>query len=706
MVFMIMKMIIATGLYIFLTVFLWRLYHTKTLSCFDYILIGLIYGICSIASNHVSINYGEMLLNVRDIGPLAAGLIFHPLSGIIAGLIGGIERYISGTYWDVGSYTTIACSLSTCFAGFLAAILKIKLFQKHLLSPVYAFFIGAVMEVFHMYSVFFTHRDDMAMAFYAVKTCSIPMIFFTGLGLFGCSIIIILQEKKLHDYFYFPKKSATPISVLFQSWLFAVTAFTLFATFIISYSVQTRSAYQSARRTLRITITEAKEAYKDTLSHTISMKNAAPSDLVIGDTPETLQTPDQFDKKNTPKRYVFLTDEKYNIVTGPNTGKCLLDLGLTKEQLQADSGLFKGTLFDTAAFFRYKKLKHDYVLLAAEPIANVYLGRDISAYETAFADILLFTAIFVLISILTQKLVVHNLNKVNASLAKITDGNLDEVVSATGSLEFSSLSKDINITVNALKGYIQEAEMRIEKELMFARSIQNSALPRVFTFPNRSELDLFATMTPAKEVGGDFYDFFFIDPDRIVFVIADVAGKGIPAALYMMRGKTAIRSLAQQDSSPSEIFHQANLSLCEGNDADMFITSWIGILNLKTGLMQCANAGHEYPILMREDGNFELYKDKHTVALGIFDSIVFKEYTLQLNPGDKVFVYTDGVPEAINHNEEQFGTDRLLDTLNSGKNLPMNELLPFIHKTVDLFANGLDQFDDLTMLGFTLEHLS
>ena len=330
---------------------------------------------------------------------------------------------------------------------------------------------------------------------------------------------------------------------------------------------------------------------------------------------------------------------------------------------------------------------------------EVYFARAIHAYETLFADILLFAVVYILISMLVQLIVVDNLKLVNQSLSKITDGDLEEKISVYNSLEFASLSDDINMTVEVLKGYIEAAEKRFEQELALARTIQESSLPRNFNF-TRKDIDLFASMNPAKEVGGDFYDFFNLDNEKLALVMADVSGKGIPAALFMMRSKTAIRSLSETGLSLKEVMEQTNNELCSGNDAEMFVTVWIAVIDLKTGKAKCINAGHEYPMLMRANGKFELFKDKHSVPLGAVEGINFEEYEIDLEPGDCIFVYTDGVPEAINPDEEQFGTDRLLDTLNRNSDKTMEELLPIVKEDIEAFTGEADQFDDITMLGF------
>jgi serine phosphatase RsbU (regulator of sigma subunit) len=369
-------------------------------------------------------------------------------------------------------------------------------------------------------------------------------------------------------------------------------------------------------------------------------------------------------------------------------------------QRQRPDTFFTAKLFGNESLCLLRELDEGLVLLTQLPVTEVYANRDAQAYENGFADILLFAVIYVLISLLVQSIVVHNLQLVNLSLARITSGHLDEVVNVRDSSEFASLSNDINQTVSVLKGYIAAAEKRIEQELEFARTIQDSALPKNFNFP-RKDFELFASMDPAKEVGGDFYDFFFVDQNKLAMVIADVSGKGIPAALFMMRSKTAIRGLAESGQTPSEILYRANNTLCEGNDAEMFVTVWLGIIDLETGLMKCANAGHEYPVIMGAGRDFEVLRDKHGLALAAMEEMRFREYEVQMNPGDRLFVYTDGIPEAIDEQVEQYGMDRLVEVLNGVKDARMESILPVVRKNIADFAGNAEQFDDITMLGFT-----
>ena len=231
-----------------------------------------------------------------------------------------------------------------------------------------------------------------------------------------------------------------------------------------------------------------------------------------------------------------------------------------------------------------------------------------------------------------------------------------------------------------------------------ANQIQESMLPSIFpAFPERREFDIYATMDPAREVGGDFYDFFLIDEDHLCMVIADVSGKGVPAALFMMISKIIIQSCAMLGRSAGEILTKTNEALCSNNRMEMFVTVWLGILEISTGRITAANAGHEYPVL-KKDGRFELFKDRHGLVIGGIDGINYKEYEFRMEPGDKIFVYTDGVAEAMNSDKELFGTDRLVEALNSDSGAKPQKILRNVRAAVDDFVGDAEQFDDLTML--------
>ena len=261
-----------------------------------------------------------------------------------------------------------------------------------------------------------------------------------------------------------------------------------------------------------------------------------------------------------------------------------------------------------------------------------------------------------------------------------------------------SLADGVAAYMTNLQTVTAEKE-RIGAELTLATRIQEAMLPHVFPpFPERTEFDIYASMDPAKEVGGDFYDFFLIDDDHLCMVMADVSGKGIPAALFMMACKIILQSVAMLGRSPAEILDKTNEAICSNNEAHMFVTVWLGILEISTGRLTAANAGHEYPALKKPDGQFELFKDKHGFVLGGMAGMVYREYALQLEPGSKLFLYTDGVPEATDAAYELFGKERMLAALNEEPGGTPEQLLKNVRRAVDAFVKDAEQFDDLTML--------
>ena len=271
--------------------------------------------------------------------------------------------------------------------------------------------------------------------------------------------------------------------------------------------------------------------------------------------------------------------------------------------------------------------------------------------------------------------------------------------------EVSALTKacvdmvgDIDIYTRNLQAVTAEKE-RIGAELNVAAKIQQDMLPGIFPpFPDRKEMDLFASMKPAKEVGGDFYDFYFIDHDHLALTVADVSGKGVPAALFMVISKTLLKNQAQTGASPQEILENVNRQLCQNNESLMFCTAWLGILNLKEGTLAAANAGHEYPVIGRKGGRFELYKDRHGMPLGAMETTKYHGYELQLAPGDILFEYSDGVTEATGPSEELFGEERMLEALNVAPDKSPDRLIGAVGDAIGRFVNGEPQFDDITML--------
>lgn len=249
------------------------------------------------------------------------------------------------------------------------------------------------------------------------------------------------------------------------------------------------------------------------------------------------------------------------------------------------------------------------------------------------------------------------------------------------------------------QGEANREKERIGAELHVATQIQASMLPCIFpAFPEREEMDIYAIMEPAKEVGGDFYDFFLVDEDHLALVMADVSGKGVPAALFMVIAKTLLKNRAQMGESPKKVLEQVNNQLCENNEAEMFVTVWLGIYEISTGKLRAANAGHEYPAVKRAGGSFELFRDKHGFVLAGMENARYWEYEMELREGDMLFVYTDGVPEAMDAENRLYGTERMLRALNGAPQAGPEELLRLVREDMGRFAGEAPQFDDITML--------
>ena len=569
---MIVKMSAATLLYVAITAGMWYVCRKKEkFGTGLQVLIGLIYGGCSVLANHIGIDYGDMILNVRDIGPLAAGLFFSPVSGIIAGIIGGAERILAGELWNIGRFTELACGMSTFLAGLLAALLNRKIYKGRRPPVTQAFFLGAVMEVFHMYAVLFTNRHDMAMAYMVVQTAAIPMIAFTAAGMAMCSAVVLKMSGEKPQSGPLKDEGSIPLTVHFQRRLMIVTIVMFLINFAISWGIQTRIADSNASIALNYISYENKRIYEENGKKIDILKN---------------HLQEQYHSDVT---YWLINADSGEIIvepTGVLIGSRIKGEDLEKAKENADQHVYRTkiqTADGVAVLCSSRSIGEDALLMVMEPLDYVYANRNGEIYENTLSDLLLFAVLYVLVAMLLDKLVIRSLQRVNVSLDRITDGHMDEKVWVRNSSEFSELSDDINQMVTALRGYIDQAEKRMQDELKLAKSIQDAALPKNFAMPGEN-IDLYALMTPAKQVGGDFYDFFYCDRDKLCLVIADVSGKGVPAALFMMRAKTAIKNYARHGNSAAKVLEHVNHTLCEGNDAEMFVTVWLGILDLNTGM--------------------------------------------------------------------------------------------------------------------------
>ena len=761
------------------------------------IIFGTVFGALAVCATEFGIDIGGAIINVRDSAPICAGLIFGSPAGIIAGVIGGVERWFA-VLWGAGEYTRLACSVSTMLAGVLAAALRKYMFDDKKPAWYYGLAIGMITEVIHMLMIFLTNMYDVHVAFSFVKLCSLPMVALNSVSVMLSVLFISLignpTKKDRHEL--------KNISQTFQRWLLVCVIVGFLSTTLFSWCLQTQLSESDAERLIKLNIEDVKQDIMDasdknllSITRTVAeeIDNAGGMDsqglkslgekydiaeidiidrrgviiastyedflyynmkggeqsaeflvLLNGKTTEYVQSyqptasnsdiwrkyagvalqqggfvqvaydAEHFQKDidaqvigATHNRHVgeggsiIIADENKKIVSNRNDdeGQSLDTTGI---HLDAD-GISEGERFTASVYgvtsYCMYMVSEGYYIIAVMPLDEAVFSRDVSVYVTVFMEFVVFGMLFVIVYFLIKKLVVDNIGKVNDSLSKITDGDLSVVVDVRSNSEFASLSDDINSTVVTLKRYIAEATARIDKELEFAKAIQHSALPSVFPpFPNKTEFDIYALMDTAKEVGGDFYDFYFVGEDRLAFLIADVSGKGIPAAMFMMTSKTLIKSFAETGCDVNEVFTLANAKLCESNDAGMFVTSWMGVLDLKTGMVEYANAGHNPPLVRHKDGSFEYLKSRAGFVLAGMEGIRYRKNELQLSPGDEIFLYTDGVTEATDANNELYGEERLLRFMNTLHDLPSSEVCGMVKTDVDAFVGDAPQFDDITMV--------
>ena len=794
------------------------------------VLIGLIFGGLAVLGTEFGVAVDGATMNVRDAAPLAAGLFFGWPAGIIAGVIGGVERMISGLLVESRAYTMVACTIATIVAGVFSGLVRKFMFQNKRPQWYYALATGIVVEVLHMLLIFLTHMNDTAVAFKVVRAICWPMIGMVGLTLTIVSILFgIFDGVKVHVI----HREERPLSKSFQRWLIVAVLLGFFAASSFTYITQVNLGRSDADNVLQLNIDDAVNDVSDTTDknllsvnknvlNQISKSASTYSDyytagmsvdemkanatqqagsqqlqtmlteqdvsdinivnsagliiysetqgyigfnmnkgegeqatefytaIIVNGADYYVQPYQQISissdvwMKYSAYKYTYtvngetriglvqvgynanrfkqalestvsgLANNRHVGKTGSlvvadggmvivsdaqnNTGKALSDIGLTIEAMNVEPGTrFIATVYGEQSYcmFNYE----GYYIIGVLPQNEVVLNTSLSVYISVFMEVEVFAILFIVIYFLLKKLVVDNFLKVNQGLAQITSGNLNTTVDVKTNAEFTALSDDINETVVTLKGYIKEASERIDKELEFAKEIQLSALPKPLEDDPRFRL--FASMTPAKEVGGDFYDYFLLGSDQIGLVIADVSGKGIPAALFMMKSKTLIKSLARSgETSPAKILEKANVELCNGNDADMFVTVWVGIYDFKKEILLSANGGHEFPAIRHGDGSFSYFHDRHGLVLAATTKSKYVDESIPLHQGDTLFVYTDGVTEATSTSNELFGETRLLQTLNAHADFIPRDLLPAVKAAIDSFVGTAPQFDDITMLGF------
>ena len=401
--------------------------------------------------------------------------------------------------------------------------------------------------------------------------------------------------------------------------------------------------------------------------------------------------------------YYLLIDKNNEIIYSPenkhNGEKPDIDVNL--KELAENGRIAKDTIYGVSSYIGALKDGDD-LIVAVYPVSEAWEEWIASLIVLIAVYAIVFVVLFMLINRLTGKHVVKGVVSLDNSLAKITGGDLEEKADFRDSIEFDELSDGINYMVDRLKELIKEAEKRINDELAMAAEIQTSFLPREFPpFPDRDEFELYACMIPAKEVGGDFYDFFLIDDDHLALVIADVSGKGIPAAMFMVMAKDKLRhSVSKYGTDVAEAVTKVNAELCRENDAGLFVTVWVGVLTISTGHMDYVDAGHDYPAIYRAGGEFVIEKDVHCAMVGAMSFTELKAGAFDLKAGDIIYLYTDGITEAINASEEMFREERMIEALNKDTTASVEDIDAAVRSLVADFVKDAPQFDDMTTLVF------
>ena len=793
------ELAIAASVPVIVSLILNSLFRGKAMESLSYrkkqLIAGIVFGIVAIFSTEFGIPFNGAIINVRDAAPLCAALVFGSPAGLIAGFIGGIERWFC-VYWGGGYYTRLACSISTCLTGIIGAFLKKELYEDKLPDWSYAFIIGILCEIIHMLMIFFTNMTDVKTAFQYVEACSVPMIFFNALSV---ALTVFLIKRMDPESRTGEKRKS--ISAQFQKILISIVLIGFIASTAFTLLLQNEISEKETDELLRMNILDAvsdvraqsdeallsinkvvvdeialfpdsdlKEMKKrfnvseidiideNGIITASSEEENVGFDMASGEQSREflclLQGTESFVQEYQPMAKDSSVMHKYsgiatengfiqvaygeeefnddlserlrsvatyrhigengNILIFDSEGKTvsdsLNDTDLTEAEYTVELDpngteeytVYKARINGVDYYYMFANTE-GFQIYATLPCAEADFSKKLSVYLNLFLESIIFGALFVALYFIIKFLIVNNIQKINDSLAEITAGKLDNEVDIRINEEFASLSDGINATVASLKHFIAEANQRIDNELKYARQIQSSALPSLF--PDREEFEIYALMDPAKEVGGDFYDFYLIKHHILVFLVADVAGKGIPASLFMMRAKTILKTYAENNISISDIFTNANFQLCEGNDAGMFVTAWMGFLNLDTGELQYVNAGHNRPLIRRKDGQFEYLKGPAGFVLGGMEGIVYKKQTTILNPGDEIFLYTDGVTEATNCDNELYGDDRLNECANRCIGLNAKDLCNRIKEDVEAFYEGNEQFDDITELSMQFKKL-
>ena len=784
---------------------------------FRKIIAGVLFGLVAIVATEFGAKINGSVLNVRDAAAVTAGILYGLPGGLIAGVIGGLERFASA-YWNGTYYTQIACTIATIVSGLLAGLLRRFVFTAKTPTFGHALLVALIAETFHMLMIFLTNAGDAITAFQYVEALGTKMILAnvisSTLAVGIVSFLEYLRTKSERKKGPWHPKIRTYVALA----LSGIGLITIAISATLTYGINSSTSYQNSIGLLSAGVQDAMADVHDTANNTILNLAVKLKDVILeqGSIPDsaylesilaasgvseihyfnnkgvvtattvaasegfdlfdpaideqhnvqalqfryfledaavteyvqefmpTFQDPSikkkyaavkidfdgdwefegfvqvGFDSSDfyssiteivtqvvqnrgiAKSGYMLVCDESMTIYSRRPAldGRKISDLGFPATLNAADAMARLECVVQQVNSYYMFDMAEGFYVIGVVSVSEMHQNRDMSTFLGVYMEILVFGFLFLEVYGLIDRLLLRDLTKANAKLAKIAAGDLDQVLDDHKTEEMAQLTDSINTTVDSLKGYIAKEASRYDEELSFAKQIQMSALPNRGAYLFRHDFAVYGNMVTAKQVGGDFYDYFILADKRVAFLIADVSGKGIPGAMFMMKTKSIIKSLLENELPLADIMSRANDEVCEGNETDTFVTAWIGICDLSTGLVEYVNAGHNPPMLCK-NGRYTRLDMKRDLVLGAMKGVPYRRQTIQLNPGDSIFLYTDGVTEAEAAPEVFYGEKRLLNCLQAhASSCDPFELCNFVRNDVNSFVEGHDQSDDMTMVSF------
>lgn len=659
------------------------------------LIVGLLIGINVV---YVKIDFNELISFIYSALIIPTGILFGPWAGILAGVLGAIFRFfLAGQILNIAYDGAWIDSVFILVSSIVAAIVCQSGNKQKKPSILMSVIIILVLSVAHFFTyliIQITNLWKLYRYMVGIFTASLPLnVLFVFILLVIYTIIYNMQKKMTIGQVLRQKKIFFGSNILSNFKALSLVFILLILIFkIVDFGVFVNEfARMDCAKKFEANITDLiNVASRDAAQYGTSIEELLPeyANDVSNETTGVFYVVDNSTKRILNKTYGFA-----------DSAQEIAKTSFDKKENTCYG--FQASLKNPRYLMFYKNYQNLRVI-AVSDISYEYAQIYITLLVDTISEFVFLILLFFFVYLLIRNVVGKNLDKINNSLTRITRGNLGETVNAYEYDEFAELSNHINATVGTLKGYIDIEANRYSEEFELAKQIQTSALPNVFPpFPDNKEIDIFAKYQPAKQVGGDFYDYYFISPEKLVFLVADVSGKGIPAAMFMMRAKTAIRVFASEQQDAAKTLEAVNNHLCENNDAEMFVTCWLGIVDVKTGYMQHSSAGHNLPFLIKPSSeNASELDTPRSLVLGGLENIKYKNAEYKFEKNEKLLLFTDGVTEANNPKNKLFGEERLQKTLTKNCKKDPNEICEEVFEDVYLFMNTSEQFDDITLLCF------